>query len=508
MSRIPSSYDALRRHAPHAPLPARIVWVVLGLGALPFLWIGATSVARGLELLGRGQEAGAAFHLTEGLACLAAAGGLLLLARHAWRTWHRRLEVAQRHPEEPWLWRPEWATPVLCSRDHPGLLFAWAFVLFWLVVTIPGSVHFARDAWAEDQPLKYAFALFPVLGIAMLAWVAYRTRRWLRFGESRFRMEPWPAPPGGELAGVLLARGIESARAVDLRLACVRRVRVDSDTTEEEVLWSDAQRVPLAAAGREPGGLAVPVRFALPVDAPPSDALSGDQAVVWRLTAGAALPGVDYATAFEVPVFRRGPPAVRGAEPAPPGRSDVVPEPDAGEPDAGEPDAPPSAASVRVRRRADGLELAFPTLGRFGLAAFFTALGAVFAFVAWVAAREDVMEFVWLPGAFAAILLHSALHLLGGTTRVRVRPDGVTIHYRLFGLGPRRHVPASHIADVEVAPEVRYGKTQYWELRLVPRLAEPGWTGKRGVRAGGHVPDRAEAERVAARMRGALGLGG
>jgi len=35
MSRIPSSYDALRRHAPHAPLPARIVWVVLGLGALP-----------------------------------------------------------------------------------------------------------------------------------------------------------------------------------------------------------------------------------------------------------------------------------------------------------------------------------------------------------------------------------------------------------------------------------------------------------------------------------------
>ncbi len=34
----------------------------------------------------------------------------------------------------------------------------------------------------------------------------------------------------------------------------------------------------------------------------------------------------------------------------------------------------------------------------------------------------------------------------------------------------------------------------------------PTWTGKRGVRAGGHIPDRGEAEQIGERIRGILGL--
>ena len=48
----------------------------------------------------------------------------------------------------------------------------------------------------------------------------------------------------------------------------------------------------------------VPVRFPIPPDALPCDDRNSRDTVLWRLEVAADVPGLDYASAFEVPVFR------------------------------------------------------------------------------------------------------------------------------------------------------------------------------------------------------------
>lgn len=128
-------------------------------------------------------------------------------------------------------------------------------------------------------------------------------------------------------------------------------------------------------------------------------------------------------------------------------------------------------------------------------------------FIAWVFSTEtDRIAPIALLSAFAALLFYSALYMVGGSTRLRVGSQGVDVQRRLLGVGPWQHVPASQIADVEVAVEMTYGKTVYYQIRLLPRAPKPSWTGLRGLKAGARIRGRDEAERIAARLRARLGL--
>jgi hypothetical protein len=69
-----------------------------------------------------------------------------------------------------------------------------------------------------------------------------------------------------------------------------------------EVLWEEEQR----GAGSAPSGSAyraMPVRFLLPGDRPPATLDGASEGIAWELTITAAMPGVDYAATFQVPVL-------------------------------------------------------------------------------------------------------------------------------------------------------------------------------------------------------------
>jgi hypothetical protein len=48
----------------------------------------------------------------------------------------------------------------------------------------------------------------------------------------------------------------------------------------------------------------IPVAFRLPADAQACDDTDSNNRVLWRLRLSATVPGVDYVSQFEVPVFR------------------------------------------------------------------------------------------------------------------------------------------------------------------------------------------------------------
>ena len=92
-----------------------------------------------------------------------------------------------------------------------------------------------------------------------------------------------------------------------LRLACVRRTTLGtgkSRRTHETVLWEGKSELAAGRLGRGVRGTQIPAAFEIPEAPPPSDDSRPDDTVLWRLEVRAELPGPDFLTHFEVPVFR------------------------------------------------------------------------------------------------------------------------------------------------------------------------------------------------------------
>jgi hypothetical protein len=99
--------------------------------------------------------------------------------------------------------------------------------------------------------------------------------------------------------------------ADDARVAlrCMRKTVVGSGKNRrivETVVWEHEERIPPEKGSSAPGRTDIPVLVHLPAGSVPSDVDPSDNQVLWRLTAKAKAPGVDFSTGFEVPVFATG----------------------------------------------------------------------------------------------------------------------------------------------------------------------------------------------------------
>jgi hypothetical protein len=287
--------------------PSRTGSLVLALFALPFAAVG---VWAGVSFVSHWQSEGwtestvlrAIFAATFGGA------GFGLWALIPWLRRRQRAEHALRlrAPEEPWMWRPEWASGRIPCRGRAGVVFVWAFAGFWNLVSAPLAWKIPEE-WARGNRAAAIGLLFPAVGLGLLVWAVRATWRWRRFGESHFVPSTRPGVVGGRLAGqVELSRRLQPQRGFEARLACVH-VRVTGSgknrSRHEDVLWEDLRTVPSDGLAMGPRGTSVPVAFAIPRRLEPTSPEAGDSTIEWRLDLSAGLPGVDYFARFEVPVF-------------------------------------------------------------------------------------------------------------------------------------------------------------------------------------------------------------
>ena len=236
-------------------------------------------------------------------------GGLIGL-----RVGYRRLKEAESlkatHPNEPWLWRADWAAGRIEDSSRTDLLGAWTFAVFWNLVSCP-TAYFALDAaLRHNKPAGFIALLFPLVGVWLLVRASLITLRRHKYGISRLELSTTPGAIGGTLAATVSAPGsLKPPGGFQVRLACVRRVRTrsgKSNSIRETVLWQDELKVE-GQQNRDYQGMrtVIPVAFKLPGTVEPSDSTDANNRVVWRLEVGGSVPGVDYAANFEIPVFRR-----------------------------------------------------------------------------------------------------------------------------------------------------------------------------------------------------------
>ncbi|MGH7534249.1 MAG: hypothetical protein ACREMG_01550, partial [Gemmatimonadales bacterium] len=375
-----------------------------------------------------------------------------------------------RNPDQPWLWRADWAAGRIDDSNRKTRVGAWLFTTFWNLVSIPGAVVGVRESVEKGNHVGLIALLFPVIGIGLLTWAIRNTARHRKFGVSRFELATRPGVIGHALAGtVRTSVTLLPPEGFKLTLSGIRRVTSgsrDDRSTTETVLFQDERRV-------RGDGRSIPVVFPLPADVQPSDQSNSNNTVLWRLEVEAAVPGIDYASSFEVPVFR----TADSEKPRTAGEEAALKDPQ----------APavyqqPAESPITVTSTLRGTEIFFPAARNPGAALGLTAFLLIWSGGIWASIHFGApMIFPIVFGLFWVLLFFGALELWLGVSRVTADRDGVTIATGYLAPLRERIVSAPEIGEVTTRIGMQSGRTPYYDVILVRKIGRPV-TVARGVR--------------------------
>jgi hypothetical protein len=391
--------------------------------------------------------------------------GLGMIAGGFWAKRKLDAEEALRaaNPDAPWRWKEEWAEGRIRASGGFQFLFPCLFALFWNVMLTPFIPILREELFENENYLALLGLLFPLVGIGLIVWAVRSFIRWKKFGDSVFEMSTVPGVIGGTLAGrVLTSVDIKPASGFELTLSCIRRVTRgsgDSRRTSETILWQEEKQIQRETLDYDPTRSTIPVHFSIPYDTEPSEARSVDDETLWRLEVTAEIPGVDYASQFEVPVFKT-------AE----SRPDSVPE----ESSFGEnqivrdPQAELAREGiVKEYLATGGFALRIPAARHKGAAwlvtIFFVVWSAITVLLVFLEA-PIIFPVVW--GVFDFLLLFGVLDLWLERRRIEVRPDRLVLSGGILGWGKPKEIPRSAIRDIKPVRGMQAGKKLYYRIQV------------------------------------------
>lgn len=471
---------------------------LLPLFSLPFCAVGVFMAGWAITGLGRGEPLGEEMALRWVFAVTfgGAGFGLLFTSRGAAARASRQGALRERYPDEPWRWRPEWASGRVPAQDGAVAAVAGLFAVAWNAISLPLLWQVPRELQKGHATAAWGL-LFPLVGAGLLVWAVRATLRRRRFGRCVLELGTLPGVVGGPFRGTLhVPTEVRPPEGFRVTLSCVHRVTSGhgrNRSTFESVRWQEEATVPPTRVMAVAMGSAFPVEFTVPGDVPGSSAESSDDEHVWRLAAHADLPGIDFLSTFEVPVFRT-------EESRDDLRTTAAPAADATSLSA---TPAPIAPGSRITAAAtpDGVELVLPP-ARNPRAATVLTLMALFwnGLVGFMAVQvpAPVLLFLALFLLVGLLIAWAALAAWLGSVRIRARPGELSVTSRTLGIGRTRVYDGEALRDLRVEPNGHVGNTVFYALRA----SRPGR--ERGRTLADGLGDRAQAERVLGLLEGAL----
>jgi len=218
-------------------------------------------------------------------------------------------QLQKQNPDAPWLWNSDWNDGVVRTNAKTSMIGGIVMATLWNAIAWPLVLLLVPNELKGENYLPLLALIFPLAGIG-LAVIAFRSiRRYMKFGESTFKMATTPGVVGGELVGVILTSAkIQADEGFRLTLNCVHRQVSGSGKNRrvsEKTLWQSMQRINRPLDPNSMDETAIPVQFAIPFECDPcSPDQSSTDRTYWKLEIAADQPGVDFHSTFEVPVFK------------------------------------------------------------------------------------------------------------------------------------------------------------------------------------------------------------
>jgi hypothetical protein len=485
--------------SPSAASPRWSMLAGFGCVALFLLPFGAVGVVAAWQALEKAKQGSMRDALFLGLFALVFGGvgfgGLIALLVGS-RNQKRRAVREAIHPGEPWLWRDDWASGRIDDSSRATMWSTWAFAAFWNLVSFPAGYVGARAAIEERNYAGLIALLFPLVGIGLLVWAVRATLRYRKYGISRLELSTVPAVIGHIFKGAVRApASVQPAEGFQVTLSCMRRVTTGGGknrSTSETILWQEERRVQ-GQPSRTSSGMEthVPVAFRIPTHAESCDASASGNRVFWRLQLSASMPGVDYESAFEVPVFRTS----ESDQPI----SDSERQLTEVTPSLADYQQPRDSRIIVTWNRR-GTEILFPAARNPGAALSLSCFLLLWCGTIVVQLYVGAPRFFPIvTGLFGILILIAALDLWLGVSRVAADSHTLNVATGYLSPGRERSIAAVDVAGVSVSIGMRAGSRVYYDIAVIQK-------GGKKLTAGRSVRDKLEAEWLAATIKRAVGL--
>jgi hypothetical protein len=384
-------------------------------------------------------EDGAALAVAAFIAgCLAAAIGLVTwLLEGVERDTAALLERKAAHPDEPWLWRREWAERrIEHLESRAGLGLVWGFALVWNIGILGAAalVH-VQHGLTKEPVVALVLVPFLLAGVFLLSLAFKGTVRRFKYGPSVLELASVPGVLGGPISGQIqpplnLPSGSEARIVLDCK-----DIRYVGSRSSHFLTWREEQNVVVGGAGSR-----IPFALDIPFDCPATtpDDPERRSRIEWRLSVLASTPGVDYFAAFDVPVFKTAasdPAKLKGAFDAE---------------DVARAEPPPTRVRI-VPLRTGGTAILYPRPGwlKWWLALF--PIPAITAgLIAWLSHKQGVELVTTLGIGVGISLALLAITLLGVVTqpsRLEIHPTTLEVKRGLGPLTWTRRIPRGDIAE-------------------------------------------------------------
>jgi len=411
------------------------------------------------------------------------------------------LQVDERkiqHPDKPWLWRKDWASRMIPDSNRSSLSYIWFFAVFWNLISAPLSLTvLPREVLQNRNYPALLGLLFPLVGAGLLIWAIRATLRWKKFGTSVLELETLPGVIGGHLNGLLQTRtALLPEEGLSLKLTCIKRTVSGSGknrSVNEKILWRERQVIPKDRIEARTQGSSIPFTFEIPYNAKETDRENMDNAILWYVDAAASVPGVDYGSQFEVPLFRT-------SESDP----DFALAREAKVPDQMAENLTHTGShggiTVRPGQRG-GTEVYFAPARNVKVALFVTVFTLIWsAFIWFMMTHGAPIFFPIVFGLFDLLLLYAVLRLWFGVSKVLIKSGQVKVTSGFLWLGVSKVIPCSQVEDIQISIGMQSGGrsgTPYYNIELITHA-------KKKVSLGRSIKDKRQAEWLATAMKDAV----
>jgi hypothetical protein len=406
-------------------------------------------------------------------------------------------ERRERHRDEPWLWREDWAAGYAVSESKPQAM-VWALAgVICLLMSIPIGFQLPGEVMRRGNYPALLALVFPLVGLFLVGKSVAALLRDRKFRSARLELAQVPGALGGKLSGRLSARyPLPAGTAVELTLSCVQAYVSKSGSNRtpwQKVLWQDEKTATVQTDGQ---ASYVPVDFTIPHDVKETDGRDPDNEILWRLGAQARVTGLDFRTTFTAPVFRTAAsdPELTVA------RLDLERQRGAERPrDAQISGGVSDSGGMRFylppgRNKAAAATLTFFALLSIGSGTFFGYL--LKQGLGWFAGLIPLV----LIGGLGVLLLLLSLSLWFGSTTIEARNRELHVRTSWLGMSKDRVIRAAEIARLELHSGMQRGDQVWYDLRV-------HLVAGRKVNAGSGM-SRKEADWVVAEIRERLSIKG
>jgi hypothetical protein len=398
------------------------------------------------------------------------------------------MDLQTAHPDQPWLWRADWAAGEIHSSPKAKAIFFVLLAIFWNFCTFSALASLRTNVDPDRAKITAWLMLFPLIGIGILFTAMRALLQWCVYGESTFQLKLVPGTIGGALEGVIrCSHPLPPTRPVKLHLTCINRVRGGDGKMTDLPIWSDQLEVTTDGAG------VIPVAIYIPPGCRPTATEPLGNRVTWKLIVSSPANSVSYRAVFEVPIFETSETSARASD------ADEL---------RAQRDArinafqAPEKSRIRVALAADGsTEIFFPAFRNPAV-----ALAVLGFLVLWIGLtiiifKDNAPLIFKIAWPFSDVLIGIwVLALLVGSTSAHVRNGEITIVSRLLAIPIRnRHLALSQINDIRSGSGMSAGNTVYRRIQIHR-------AGQDTISFGDGIPDSIEANWIASTIAKAVGL--